>query len=170
MATYKVKSQGSEHVVTVVDNATGGATVTIEGCDESFQVEFLGGTGAEIAAAGAAASGPQTIAAATPAALPAAPAPTASPRASAAPIATSPTAAAPPVAGGAGAVVAPIPGKILSIEVAVGDAVELNQLLLKLEAMKMENNVAAPIAGTVQSIEVAAGAEVRDGQLLVVIA
>ena len=168
MATYKVKSQGSEHVVTVVDNATGGATVTIEGCDESFQVEFLGGTGAEIAAAGAAASGPQTIAAATPAALPAAPAPTASPRASAAPIATPPTAAAPPVA--AGAVVAPIPGKILSIEVAVGDAVELNQLLLKLEAMKMENNVAAPIAGTVQSIEVAAGAEVRDGQLLVVIA
>ena len=64
---------------------------------------------------------------------------------------------------------APIPGKILSIDVAVGQAVDLNQLLLKLEAMKMENNIAAPIAGTVQSIEVAVGAEVSDGQLLVVI-
>ena len=52
----------------------------------------------------------------------------------------------------------------------MGDAVEVNQLLLKLEAMKMENNIAAPIAGTVTSIEIAAGAEVHDGQLLIVIA
>ena len=59
--------------------------------------------------------------------------------------------------------------KIVSIAVKVGDAVELNQLLMKLEAMKMENNIAAPMAGTVQSIEVAAGDEVRDGQLLVVV-
>ena len=162
MATYKVRSNDSEHTVNVVDNATGGATVTIEGCDETFQVEFLGGTGAEIAAANAATGG-------APIAAAIAPSPVAGPVA-AAPIAAAPVARAPAVAQGAGAVVAPIPGKILSVNVAVGDSVELNQVLMKLEAMKMENNISAPMAGTVQSIEVAVGSEVSDRQLLAVIA
>ena len=164
MATYKVKSKGTEHTVNVIDKATGGATITIEGCDETFEVEFVGGTGAEIAAASAAvAGGPPSSVAVTP--QPAA--------VSASPVAAAPVAraAAPPTraAVGEGAVVAPIPGKILSIDVAVGDAVEINQVLLKLEAMKMENNVASPTAGTVQSIDVAVGAEVSDGQVLIVI-
>lgn len=165
MATYRVRSKGTQHTVEVVDNATGGATVKIEGCDETFQVEFLGGTGAEIAAANSATTAAPAIEAAPqPARAGASPV-------AAAPVATAAQSAAPvaAAASGEGAIVAPIPGKILSVEVAIGDVVERNQLLVKLEAMKMENAIVAPIAGTVQSIEVAVGAEVRDGQLLIVI-
>jgi len=164
MATYKVRSNDSEHTVNVVDHATGGATVTIEGCDETFEVEFLGGTGAEIAAASASAGGPPLAGVASPVAVAASSAAVAT--VAATPIAPKASSAA---AAGEGAVVAPIPGKILSIDVAVGDVVAVNQLLLKLEAMKMENNVASPTAGTVKSIEVAVGAEVSDGQVLIVI-
>ena len=163
MATYKVRSKGTQHTVEVVDNATGGATVKIEGCDETFQVEFLGGTGAEIAAANSATTAaPPIEAAPQPARAGASPA-------AAAPVATAAQSAAPVAASGEGAIIAPIPGKILSVEVSIRDVVERNQLLAKLEAMKMENAIVAPIAGTVQSIEVAVGAEVHDGQLLIVI-
>ena len=72
-------------------------------------------------------------------------------------------------AGGPGAVTAPIPGKILSIDVATGDRVEANQVLLTLEAMKMENNVVAPISGSVAQIAVGEGSDVASGQLLMVI-
>jgi len=68
-----------------------------------------------------------------------------------------------------GALMAPMPGKVMSILVAVGDAVERGQLLLVLEAMKMEHRITAPTAGTVTALKVAEGEQVANGAPLVVL-
>ncbi len=68
-----------------------------------------------------------------------------------------------------GAVVAPIPGAILDIFVAEGDTVTAGQALLKMEAMKMENEISAPTAGTITKISVAKGDAVAQGQAMIVI-
>lgn len=80
--------------------------------------------------------------------------------------APAPKAAAP--AGGAGSVVipAPMPGKILSIKANVGASVKKGDVILLLEAMKMENEVVAPQDGTVASVNVAEGAMVESGDVL----
>ncbi len=92
-----------------------------------------------------------TTAAAAPAAAPApkaapAPAPVAAPAPAAAP---APVAAAP--AGGAN-VTAPMPGTVLNVVAPVGTAVKAGDVILILEAMKMENDIVAPCDGTVASI------------------
>ncbi len=69
----------------------------------------------------------------------------------------------------AGGLVAPMPAKVLSIHVALGDRVEPGQLLVVLEAMKMEHLVTAPRAGAVAEIRVQAGDQVAGGELLVVL-
>lgn len=91
---------------------------------------------------------------------PVAAAPKAAPKAAPAP------AAAP--AGGQGAVKvnAPMPGKILSVKASAGQAVKKGEVLLILEAMKMENEVVAPQDGTVASINVASGDSVEAGAVL----
>jgi 3-methylcrotonyl-CoA carboxylase alpha subunit len=77
------------------------------------------------------------------------------------------------VAGGAGgpagdgAVVSPMPGKIIALEVAAGDAVAKGQKLLTLEAMKMEHSLTAPFDGRVAEVNAEAGAQVSEGALLV---
>ena len=76
--------------------------------------------------------------------------------------------AAKPVAGG-GAVKSPLPGVILDIKVAVGDAVKVGQRLMVLEAMKMENNVDSDKEGTVAEIRVGTGDSVLEGDVLIVI-
>jgi acetyl/propionyl-CoA carboxylase alpha subunit len=68
-----------------------------------------------------------------------------------------------------GSLVAPMPGAVVRVEVAVGDAVAAGDLLLVLEAMKMEHPVVAPAGGTVASVAVAAGQQVDAGQVLVVL-
>ena len=72
------------------------------------------------------------------------------------------------LAGGAGSikVASPMPGKILDVKANVGDAVKKGQVILILEAMKMENEVVAPEDGTVASIDVASGATVEAGDTL----
>ena len=95
---------------------------------------------------------------------PAAPvAPAAAPKAAPAP------AAAPKAAGKAGSVVvkAPMPGNINKVNVKPGDAVKKGDVLIVLEAMKMENDVCAPEDGTVASVEVAKGATVETDAVLV---
>ncbi|CDC95257.1 biotin carboxyl carrier protein [Roseburia sp. CAG:380] len=59
-----------------------------------------------------------------------------------------------------------MPGKILSVKASVGQAVKKGDVLLILEAMKMENEVVAPEDGTVASIDVAAGDSVEAGAVL----
>jgi biotin carboxyl carrier protein len=64
---------------------------------------------------------------------------------------------------------APMPGVVLKTEVRVGDAVMRGQLLLILEAMKMEHRITAPRDGTVEVLHVALGDQVVNGALLVTI-
>jgi biotin carboxyl carrier protein len=68
-----------------------------------------------------------------------------------------------------GSIVAPIPGTIISILVKVGDRVSTDQVVLKLEAMKMENEIASLVSGTVKEISVSEGSDASYGQLLMTI-
>ena len=102
--------------------------------------------------------------ASAPAAAPvqAAPAPTAAPAApKAAPK------AAPAGKAGATAIKAPMPGNIMKVNVKVGDSVKKGDVLVVLEAMKMENDVCAPADGVVASVEVTQGATVETDAVLV---
>ncbi len=72
-----------------------------------------------------------------------------------------------PVAAGAGeSIAAPMPGNILAVNVAAGDMVKKGQVLMVLEAMKMENEIMAPRDGKVTSVAVTKGAAVESGALL----
>ena len=92
--------------------------------------------------------------------------------AAAAPVPAPAPAAAPAAAAPAGGetVTSPMPGTILSVNVKQGDAVKAGQVLMILEAMKMENEIMAPCDGTVSSVAVAQGASVDTGAVLCVIA
>ncbi len=70
---------------------------------------------------------------------------------------------------GARPITASMPGRIVRILVQVDDAIEAQQSLIVVEAMKMQNELKAPRAGTVTRIAVAVGATVQAGQLLLVI-
>ena len=78
-----------------------------------------------------------------------------------------PKAAAPAGAQGAVKVNAPMAGKILKVNVNAGTAVKKGDVLLVLEAMKMENEICAPQDGTVATVECAAGDSVESGKVLV---
>ena len=67
---------------------------------------------------------------------------------------------------GDGAIISPMPGKIIALEVAAGEAVTKGQKLLTLEAMKMEHSLAAPFDGVVAELNAEAGAQVTEGALL----
>ena len=88
----------------------------------------------------------------------------------AAPVAAAAPAAAPAVTGAGDAVTAPMPGNILKVNVNVGDAVKEGQVLVVLEAMKMENEIMAPKNGTVTQVVVSKGSPVDTGAPLVVLA
>ena len=119
--------------------------ITVEGKAYEVTVEVLGdGTVQSSAPA------PVAPAAAAPVAAPAAPAPT--------------PAAAPAAAGD---VPSPLAGKVVSVDVKVGDAVKAGQNVVTLEAMKMNTYVTAPSDGTVKNILVNAGDSVEEGQGLI---
>ena len=104
-----------------------------------------------------------TVVAAAPAPV-AAPAPAAAPAPVAAP---APAAAPAPVAGEA--VTAPMPGNILKVVVTAGQSVKEGDLLVVLEAMKMENEIFAPKSGTVAQVLVQKGSTVDTGATMVVL-
>ena len=112
-------------------------TITVNGTAYEVEVEEKGG---------AVAAAPR---AAAPAPRAAAPAPKAAP-------APAPAPAAKPVAAGAATVTAPMPGKVLEVKCKAGDAVKSGQVLLILEAMKMQNEIMAPADGTIADVRVSA--------------
>jgi biotin carboxyl carrier protein len=69
--------------------------------------------------------------------------------------------------GASGELYAPIPSRVTEVLVSTGERVAEGQLLLKIEAMKMENQVRSPFAGTVERVCVVEGQEVGEGDLLV---
>ena len=70
---------------------------------------------------------------------------------------------------GTGKVAVPMQGTVVKLEVAVGQQVEAGDVVLVLEAMKMENNIAADITGTVAAVNVAVGDTVGAGDVVIVI-
>ncbi len=125
--------------------------ITVNGKTYEVEVEELGGV--------AAPARPQV------AAPKAAPAPQAAP-APAAPAPAAPKAA--PAAGG-GTVTAPMPGKILKVLKSQGASVKAGDVVMILEAMKMENEITAPQDGTITQISVNEGATVNPGDALFVV-
>lgn len=99
---------------------------------------------------------------AVPAAAPVVSAPVAAPAAAPVP------ASAPAASGAEGSVkiAAPMPGKILAVKVNAGQAVKRGDVIMILEAMKMENEITAPEDGTVAGINVAVGDSVESGDTL----
>jgi 3-methylcrotonyl-CoA carboxylase alpha subunit len=79
---------------------------------------------------------------------------------------TFPTFSAGSAAAGDGAIVAPMPGKVTSIDVSQGEKVTKGQRLLTLEAMKMEHGMTAPFDGVVAELSAEAGAQVGEGTIL----
>ncbi len=122
--------------------------VNVNGTDYEITLEEV--TGAEASKPSAPVAQPAPAAAPAPAEAPAAPAATAAP------------------AGGE-QILSPMPGNILNVNVKVGDAVKKGQVLLILEAMKMENEIMAPKDGTITSVNVQNGSTVESGALLVTI-
>ena len=74
-----------------------------------------------------------------------------------------------PAAAETGSLNAPMPGKILRVEIAEGDRVEAGDPLVVMEAMKMEHTVSAPHPGVVASVDISPGDQVESGQLLAVL-
>ena len=113
------------------------------------------------------------VAVAAPAAAPAA-APVAAPVA-AAPVAAAVEApaeapkAAPVAAAGDTTMKAPMPGSVSKIVAKEGQTVKKGDVIIMLEAMKMQNEMASPVAGTVKSIAVSVGESVKPGQIMAII-
>lgn len=140
--------------------------VNVNGTAYDVEVEEVGG----VAGRPAAFVAPSPYMNAAP--MYAAPAPAPVYSAPAAPVApVAPVAPAPAAAPAAGqtAVTAPMPGNILDIKVNVGDTVNADDVVIILEAMKMENEIFAPASGKVIAINTTKGASVNSGDCLLVI-
>lgn len=88
----------------------------------------------------------------------------------AAPAASAPAAKAAPAAPAGGeTITSPMPGNILDVKVTAGQSVKAGDVLLILEAMKMENEIQAPRDGKVASVNVQKGSTVETGSVLVVL-
>ena len=116
--------------------------ITVEGKTYEMDVELIGSNGAVVA-----------------------------PVAKAAPVVAAPKAAPAPAAKAAapassGSVVAPMPGTILKVNKAEGDSVKAGDVVLVLEAMKMENEITAPADGVIASLSLTEGSTVAGGDLL----
>ena len=142
---------------------------------EYFEIGVEAVGGAPVVASFAPAAQPAATPMATPAAAPRAavppppPKPAAAPAPAAAARPASASVAQPAPAAGGTSVEAPMPGMIIRYEVSDGASVSEGDVLLVLEAMKMENSIASPASGTVKQIRYKDGDTVQKGDVLVVI-
>ena len=155
MKTYKYKVQGVDYEVEIAEVEGKIARVNVNGIP--FEIEMQ-----------------KPINAAKHPALAATKRASSAPAAPAAPVAAAPVAAAPvkPAAAPAGAgnaIKAPLPGTINAINVKVGDTVAVGDIVIVLEAMKMQNNIESEYAGTVTSITVNQGDSVMEGAVMMTI-
>jgi len=158
MKTYKYKVQGVDYEVEIAEVEGKIAKVNVNGIP--FEIEMQKPINA--------AKHPALAATKRSASAPAAPAAPAA-AAPAQPAAT-PQPAQPAAAAGAGTPVkAPLPGTINAINVKVGDTVAVGDVVIILEAMKMQNNIEAENAGTVTSILVNQGDTVMEGAVMLTI-
>ncbi len=123
-------------------------TITVNGT--AYDVTVEEGTGSSVQAAAPVAKAPVAAPKAAAPAAPTAPAPKATPSG----------------AQGSKKISSPMPGKILAIKASVGQAVKRGDVILILEAMKMENEIVASEEGTVAGINVSTGDMVESGSLL----
>ena len=138
---YKITIAGRTYDVQVGDTSSSPVEVVVDGT--TFQVELP-----DISATGATPSAPQTT--------------TSVPRPLVRPVV--------PIAGDDGVLRSPMPGRIISISISVGDTVTRGQPVIVLESMKMENTITSPVDGTVSAVHVATGDSVQHGQTLAEIA
>ncbi|MCH5301794.1 MAG: biotin/lipoyl-binding protein [Prevotella sp.] len=151
MNKYQYKVQGVDYEVEIEEVEGNIAKVNVNGIP--FEVELQKPINA--------AKHPQLTRPKVEAPKPAAPQP-------AAPVAAAPAAPAAP-AGAGTPVKAPLPGTITELKVKVGQQVSVGDVVLVLEAMKMQNNIEAEFAGTVTSITVNQGDTVMEGSVLMTI-
>ena len=157
MKTYKYKVQGVDYEVEIAEVEGKIAHVNVNGIP--FEIEMQKPINAA----------KHPALAATKRTAPAAPVTPAAPVQSAQPVAK-PQPAQPAATAGAGTPVkAPLPGTINAINVKVGDTVAVGDVVIVLEAMKMQNNIEAENAGTVTSILVNPGDSVMEGAVMLTI-
>ena len=140
MAKYEVSIDGTTHEVEIVRDDGRRALLKVDGREYEIEAQNV--------------SAPSSVSAPAPVSVPSTPS---APR----PAAKS--------GGGSGGlqVAAPMPGLVLEVCVSVGDSVSSGDVLVRLEAMKMENDIQADVAGVVKEILVSQGDEVQEGQQLV---
>ena len=140
MSKFKITVDGKTYEVNVNETDLNAANVEVNGT--SYAVEFESEETVAAPVQRAAAPRPAATAAAAPA-------------------------AAPRATGGDSAIKSPLPGTILTVNVKTGDAVKKGDVLLVMEAMKMENNIMASKDGVVGSVYVAAGQTVMQEDALI---
>ncbi len=145
---YKFKINGHEYEVAVGSVESGVAKVTVNGTD--YEVEVQSNTLIKPRPAKPVAVAPAVYSAT-------------------APVSPAKINQAAPAAGAASALKSPLPGVILDVKVREGDTVKAGQLLMVLEAMKMENNIDAHQAGVIKSINKRQGDSVLEGDVLLTI-
>ncbi len=157
MKTYKYKVQGVDYEVEITEVEGKIAKVNVNGIP--FEIEMQKPINAAKHPVLAATKRTPSVA---PVEAPVAAAPAAAKPAA-------PAAAQPAAAVSGNALKAPLPGTITAVNVKVGDTVSAGQVVIVLEAMKMQNNIEAEQAGTVTAIHVNAGDTVMEGSVLLTI-
>ena len=156
MKTYKYKVQGVDYEVEIAEVEGKIAKVNVNGIP--FEIEMQKPINAAKHPALASTKRPASVA---PAAAPVSPA--------ASPAVATPAQPAQQAAGAGTPVKAPLPGTINAINVKVGDKVNVGDVVIVLEAMKMQNNIEAENAGTVTAILVNQGETVMEGAVMLTI-
>jgi glutaconyl-CoA/methylmalonyl-CoA decarboxylase subunit gamma len=144
MSEYVLRLGGREYRAAVKALTPEQATIEVDGTEYRVDLVQIGRRPTALRATGRAES----------AARPAGPAPLPAPRRESAPA-------------GEGVILGPMPGMALSLKVREGEKVQAGQVLLVMEAMKMENAITAPFAGTVSRVHVREGDSIGEGDRLV---